>query len=178
MGKLYTAFSVNQYSEVLRTKELPVQTLEGNVLGLEFTEDKSFWIEQLKNQEDLEDVADYKYAVVIEFEIKANVLNTMITSDATGRLSKKITQYYKELNKPMTLPTLKTGEVNILCVLDVYESDETQDGISQQWMLKVDSIESDLWKTFSEGVFKIICLGAIPGAIEKAKDLLPKPKTS
>ncbi|MBS9462045.1 hypothetical protein KIM67_06455 [Flagellimonas sp. 389] len=125
MGKLYTALNARQYSEVLKTKELPLLILEKSVSGLEFTEDKSFWVEQLKSQEDLENVADYKYSTIIEFEMEPNVLNSLIESDVTDRLSKKIIQYYRELNKPINLPELKNGEPNILCILDVYESDET-----------------------------------------------------
>jgi hypothetical protein len=176
MGKLYTALNVNQYSEVLRIKELPLLVFDKSVFGLEFTEDKSFWIEQLKNQEDLENVADYKYSIIIEFEMDGTTLNSLIKSQITGRLSEEITKYYRKINKPITLPELKNGETNVLCILDVYQSDETEDGISQRWILQTDTKESELWKSFLNGISKISCLGAIPGAVEEAKFLLTKPK--
>ncbi|HEX8576715.1 MAG TPA: hypothetical protein VF677_10530 [Flavobacterium sp.] len=89
MGKLYTALSVKQYSELLFTKKLPLLTLEGGILGLEFTEDKFYWIEKLKNQKDLENVSEYKYSAVIEFEIEVKVLNSLIKLNETGRLGER-----------------------------------------------------------------------------------------
>lgn len=176
MGKLYTALNVIQYCEVLKTKELSLLKLGEGLLVFEFTEDKTYWIEQLKNQDDLENVVDYKYSVLIEFDIDDISLNSLIESDVIGRLSEKIIQYYRDLNKPITLPEFKNGETNVLCILDVYESNDTLDGISQKWIMKTDSEESELWRTFSNGIFKISCLGAIPGAIEEAKHLLTKNK--
>ncbi|MGD1839748.1 MAG: hypothetical protein ACFB0B_02470 [Thermonemataceae bacterium] len=172
MAKLYTALSVEQYSEVLKTKSLPLQILEGGILQFEFTEDKSFWVERLKNQDDLDNVADYKYSTIIEFEMKTKVLNSLIKSNNTGRLSKQMVQYYNEFNKPIFPPELRDDDINILCIEDVYESNETEDGISQHWILKTDSKKNNLWHSFSNGVVKISCLGAILGAVEEAKRLL------
>lgn len=171
---LYTAINVKQYSELLLTNKLPLLTLEEGVLGLEFTEDKLHLIEKIKNQEDLENIIEYKYAAVIEFEVKAEVLNSLIESKDTGRLGQKIIAYYKTINKPYTVPALKKVDTNVLCIMDIYESEETHDGISQKWMIKVDSENNDLWTVFSTNIHKISCIGAIPGSVEEAKRLMLK----
>jgi len=171
MVKLYTSLNVSQYSEVLKTKNLPLINLDENFLGLEFTEDKNYWIQALKNQEDLDDVSDYKYSVIIEFEIETKVLNPLIESRETGRFSHKIIEYHEVLKKEISTPQLLEGETNVIAVLDIYESDETNDGISQKWMLRAENENSELWNKFLAGVYKISCLGAIPGAVEAARKL-------
>jgi len=172
MVKLYTSLNVSQYSEILKTKNLHLINLDENTLGLEFTEDKKYWVQALQAQEDLENVSDYKYSLIIEFEIDTKVLNPLMESKKTGRFSQKIIEYYKTLNKVMTLPQLSEDDTNVLAVLYVYESDETDDGVSQKWMIKAESENSEIWQTFLSGIHKVSCLGGIPGAAEEAKKLL------
>ncbi len=169
MGKLYTSLSVNQYSKILKTKNLPLISLDENTLGLEFTEDKKYWIESISNQEDVDNVADYKYSILIEFEVETKTLKPLIESPETGRFSEKIIEYYKALNKVATLPQLSEDDTNILAVLYIYESDETHDGVSQKWMIKAESENSEIWQTFLTGIHKVSCLGGIPGAVEEAR---------
>jgi len=59
MVKLYTSINVSQYSKILKTKNLALINLSENTLGLEFTEDKNYWIQALQVQEDLDNVSDY-----------------------------------------------------------------------------------------------------------------------
>ncbi len=171
MGKLYTALSVRQYSELLRKKTLPLLSIEDDKMGLIFTEDKNYWIDKLKKQEDLEFVTDYKYAAVIEFEMEAKNLETLIQSES-GRFSSIMIEYYKTLNKPIVINEYNKNDTDVICLLDVYNCIESHDGISQKWMLDVQSENSSLWIQFSNGVYKISCVGAIPDTIEEAKKML------
>ena len=169
MVKLYTSLNVEQYSRVLKTKNLPLVSLGENHLGLEFSEDKKYWVEALTNQEDLDNVVDYKYSLIMEFEIKAEVLNSLIESTETGRFSQKIMDYHKAINKKTNISELKEADTNVIVVLDAYESDETHDGVSQKWMIRAKNENSELWKSFLAGIHKLSCIGGIPGAIEEAK---------
>jgi hypothetical protein len=72
------------------------------------------------------------------------------------------------------VPEFEKEDTNVLCLLDVYESNETHDGVSQKWILKVDSKKNDLWLYFSTKTHKISCIGAIPSSIEEAKRFLSK----
>ncbi len=170
MGVLYTALSVTQYAELLNTKNVPLSQFSNN-FGLEFTEDKAHWLDRIKNQEDLESVVDYQYSIIIEFEADAKTINSIIGDTKTGRLSEKVVDYYQQLEKPVGLPTLTEQDVNVLCILDVYENEETADGVSQLWKLLIDSAESELWYLFTGSVHKISCVGAIPGAVEEAQQM-------
>ncbi len=171
MGVLYTALSVTQYAELLNTKNVPLGEFS-NDFGLEFTEDKAHWHDRIKNQEDLESVIDYQYSIIIEFETDTKTINSIIGDSKTGRLSEKVVNYYQQLEKPVELPVLSEQDVNVLCIMDIYESQETTDGISQLWKLLVNSAENELWCLFTESVHKISCLGAIPGAVEEAKKIV------
>ena len=170
MPKLYTALNVQQYAELLKSRNIPLTIGEG-AYRLYFTEEAAYWIEKLKAQDDLEQVEDYQYSILIEFELNAKVINDLIESEETGRFAQKMVDYYKTLNKPLRIKPLHHTETNILCIEDVYESEDTEDGISQLWMLKTDSKESEIWKKFSNAIHKIVCVGAIPGAVEAADAL-------
>ncbi|MFT5822199.1 MAG: hypothetical protein ACI8ZM_003455 [Crocinitomix sp.] len=168
MGVLYTALNVKEYAELLKTKNIPLCQYP-NSIGLEFTEDKAYWLERVKNQEDLDHVIDYQHSIIIEFEANTATINSIIQDPKSGRLSKKLIEYYQQLKKPIFIPELNELDVNVLCIIDVYKSEATTDGISQHWQLFIDSVESDLWQLFSQSVHKISCLGALPGAMEEAK---------
>jgi hypothetical protein len=170
MPKFYTALNVQQYAQLLVTKNMPLTIGEG-AYRLYFTEDADYWVAKLKAQEDLEHVADYQYSILLEFEMNPKMINDLIESEETGHFSQKMVDYYKTINKPLMIKPLHHTETNVLCIEDVYESEETEDGISQLWLLKTDSKESDIWKTFSQAIHKIACIGAIPGAVEAADAL-------
>ena len=95
----------------------------------------------------------------------------MIESEETGRFSQKMVTIYNFLGKELTIKPLQHTETNILCLLEVYESEETEDRISQSWMLRTDSAESDIWQNFSTAIYRVACIGAIPGAVEAANAL-------
>ncbi|NOQ73977.1 MAG: hypothetical protein GQ574_18370 [Crocinitomix sp.] len=168
MGSLFTALSVKQYAELLSTKNIPLCHYPQNI-GLKFTEDKAYWLELVQNQEDLDLVIDYEHSIIIEFEADVKTINSIIQNPNMGRLSEKIIAYYQQLEKPILLPELKETDVNVLSIMDIYKSDATEDGISQRWQLFIDTTESDLWQLFSQSIHKIVCLGAIPGAVEEAE---------
>ncbi len=169
MSKIYTALNVEQYRYLISNKRIPLIEIENNKKGISFTEDKSYWIEKLKNQEDTENLADYQYSILIEIDIYAEDLNLLF--EESGRFSKQIAEYYKSLQKPLTKPIVTENEIDIICIEDVYESSETQDGISQKWTIITESEFSEIWSFFSEKTHKIACIGAIPGAVELAKSL-------
>jgi hypothetical protein len=171
MGILFTAVSVKQYAELINSRNLPLSKFKHN-FGLEFTEDKSFWYDRITNQEDLDNVVDYKFAIIIEFEADAQTINAIITNPQNGRLSERMIGYYNSINKPIIIQELKQNDINVLGIMDIYESDETADGISQLWQLFVDSPQSELWHLFTSSVHKIACLGGIPGSLEAAKSLV------
>lgn len=172
MANLYTAVNVKQFSEVLKTKNFCLTELEGNTQGLIFTEDKTYWINELQNQKDLENISDYKYSMLIEFVVDYKLINSLISDTKTGRLSQKLVDYYDALNKPRMIKMLEDNDTNVLCILDTYECEETTDGLSQKWLLKVESEESEIWQSFLNGVHRLSAIGGIPGAAEAANELL------
>jgi len=170
MAKIFTALNVEQYCYLISNKRIPLIDLENNKKGFSFTEDKSYWIEKLKNQEDKENLADYKYSILIEMDINAEDLNLIFHE--FGRFSHKIAEYYNQIEKTLTKQILSEQETDVLCIEDVYESTETKDGISQQWSIITESEFSKIWLHFSDKTYKIACIGAIPGAVELAKSLI------
>ncbi len=168
MGKLYFSINTKQYLELLKNKRVSPQPLENGGMGIVFTEDKKYWVDKIEEQPDLDNVSDYKYSILMEIEIDAAVLNSMMINPETGRLSDKIHEYYRLIEKSSLLKRYAPEETNILCILDIYKSDENEDGLSQVWLLKVDSEHIQLWKNFSENIDKMVCIGGIPGAEKEA----------
>jgi hypothetical protein len=117
----------------------------------------------------LESIADYKYALLISFDVESAWVNSIMNSESTGRLSEQMTAYHKALDKASTIPQLSPTDNNVLCILDAYESNETADKMAQKWLLKVDAEDSPLWQSFSKETCRISCVGGIPGALEVAK---------
>jgi hypothetical protein len=171
MRNLYVALSTAQYVAVKKTKMLPPTIEENGCPAILFSEDKLYWIKKLRAQQDLEDVNGYAYAFIIEFKMDPAVLNSLIQDPKTGRLSEKIYDYYAQLGKETHIPQLQANDTNVLCVMDTYESDATEDNISQLWMLKVESTDHPLWLNFCSDTRVISCIGAIPGAPEAANVL-------
>lgn len=172
MGKLYFAVDTKQYTEILKTENIFPTIIDKGSLVLTFTEDKKYWMDKIIEQADLDNIEDYKYSVLIEFEIEASILNSLITDPAVGRLSDNMYEYYRKLNKKSTIKKLISEETNILCITDVYETSETPDGISQIWTLKVDSINNKVWTLFCENIHTITCVGEIPGASGISKQFI------
>jgi hypothetical protein len=171
MRNLYVALSTAQYASLKKNKALPPTVEENGCPAILFSEDKTHWIDKLRAQKDLDDVNGYDYAFIIEFRMDPRVLNDLIENPETGRLSEKIYNYYAELGKQTDIPQLQPDDTNVLCVMDVYESEETDDTVSQLWMLKVESTSHDLWEYFRSETPVINCIGAIPGAKEAADAL-------
>jgi len=170
MVELFTAVSVNDYRKIMTTKDIPLTTLKQGEMGISFAEDRAYWIQKIQDQDDLDDVEQYQYALLIAFEVEPSTINKLIEGPETGRFSPKMKTYYQQLKKPQTIPTLNEEDKDVLCLLDAYESEETDDGISQAWLLKVSASESAVWQRFLKGVHKITCIGGIPGAMEAAKE--------
>ncbi len=167
MAKLFTALNVEQYKYLISNLSLPLIELEENKKGITFTEDKLYWTEKIKNQEDKENLADYQFSILIEFEIKATDLNLLFEN--SGRFSNKIAEYYRSIQKTLTKQILREDEIDFISIDDVYESSETQDGISQKWSIITQSEFSEIWSFFTKKTHKIACIGAIPGAVALAK---------
>lgn len=169
MGTLYTAINVERYKEMTQSKALPLFPVE-DLYHFEFSEDKSFWVKRLTEQDDLEDVAAYRYSIIVEFEIDAEALNKILFTEGTGRMSTSYRDMYRETkHSEPPFPELTDNDVNVLALMDVFESQETADGVSQLWRFVVDSKESHLWMQFCAAVNKISLQGGIPGAVEEAE---------
>jgi hypothetical protein len=161
MGKLYFATDRKGYVEMLTNKQIPLTKLDTHTVGLIFTEDKKYWVTKIQSQEEKDILEDYIYTNLVEFEIDASFINSLMENSEIGRFSDKIYEYYKMLNKRSEVKKITPNETNVLCILDVYESDETPDKIAQLWSIKVDSKNSKLWVDFCENVQKIRAIGGI-----------------
>lgn len=172
MQKLYVALNTKQYAELTQQKVLPPTNEDKGSQVFFFTEDKHYWIRKIEEQQDVEDIHAYTYAFIIEFKLAPSVLKGIVESVRTGRCSQRIYEYYRQLGKATDIPEYKPDDVNVLCVMDVYESSETADGVSQLWMLKVENTQSELWRLFISETRTISCIGSIPGAAEAAASLI------
>jgi|GEM_PF-6263423 hypothetical protein len=168
MSKFYFATSIQHFAEILYHKQLTPITLADASSGILFTEDRKYWIEKIEAQNDKDNIEDYAYAVNIELEIDTSFFTSLMANANTGRFSDKVAAYHKRVNKNISVKKLDVTDTNVLCLLDVYESDETSDNISQLWLLKVSNTESKLWIDFTNNIIKMSCPGGLDGATELA----------
>lgn len=162
----YTAISIAAYRELLENKNFGLQPLGEGLKGLYFSEDKAYWVNQIKEQADEDNLESYAYALMLRFDLPSELINELMMDEEVARLSPRILEYYAALGKDSHLQAHQADDEEVLCLLDVYESEETEDGISQSWMLQVPNEETALWQVFRESIGKIECLGGIPGARE------------
>lgn len=172
MQNFYVALSTEQYAALLKNKTLPPTVIENGHPAFLFTEDKAYWTQKISEQDNLEDVNGYAYALVVEFQMDPGVIHGLVGNPATGRLSERIYEYYGRLGRKTDIPQLKPEDTNVFCVMDAYESDETADRVSQLCMLKVESTAHPLWEYFCGETPVIKCIGAVPGAPEAAHAML------
>jgi hypothetical protein len=164
--QVYTALSIPAFRQLKTTQSFGLQDLGEGIEGLYFTEDKAYWVERIKEQDDEAKLEDYQYALLIRFSLPAELIHEIMSDPEVARLSPRMLEYHNAIGKTSHIRPHQPKDEEVLCLLDVYESSETEDGISQAWMLQVSSEEAALWMVFKESIQKIECLGGIPGAME------------
>lgn len=172
MGKCYTAVNTAQFAAIMKERNFVPMPLEDGGAGLLFTEDKKYWVQKIQEQEDLDKTEDYRYSILIEWEIPVPFINALMENEKTGRLSAKMVEHHKLLGKLSTVKPLLQGETDVLCIMDVHASPETGDGLSQVWMLRKNPADDTFWNLFRGSINAVRSTGGIPGAVEIAQKLV------
>jgi hypothetical protein len=172
MGKCYTAVNTAQFAAIIKQRSFVPLPLEQGGLGLVFTEDKKYWVNKIQEQADLEKTEDYQYSILIEWEIPVPFINALMENEKTGRLSAKMVDYHKLLDKQSPVKPLQPAETDVLCILDVHASPETGDGLSQVWMIRVNPENDTFWNLFIGSITAVRSTGGIPGAVEIARRMV------
>lgn len=169
MEKYYTAVNTRRLEYIRNESDLiPEENPAGEGFVFHFTEDSDYWKRRISEQADLEDVHEYRYAVLVEFKLKGGVIQDLMTDSRYGRFSRKVYEYHQKIGKePGVAQDLNPADSDVLVLSDIYESGTTQarDGISQLYSIRCgDPTASNVWEALRVAVVGIAVPGGIPGA--------------
>ncbi len=131
MMRLFTAYSWAGLLALRSAKELLLEDGEGLLLS----DDMSFWRERLTSQEDREDLAEYRYAAVVQIDLDGQVIEDLLDNPRFGRVSQEVAHMFEQLGRPGPASVLRPTDADVFVLQAIVLSPSASDGMAQRYVV-------------------------------------------
>lgn len=130
--QLFTAYS---WAGLVALRSAKALLLDGDE-DLLLSDDMSLWRERLTSQEDRGDLAEYRYAAVVQVDLEAQVIADFLADPRCGRVSEEVAAMFGQLGRPAPACVLQPGEPDVFVLQAIVESASSSDGMAQHYVVR------------------------------------------